>query len=466
MGDRRISTDYLVVGSGAAGMAFTDALLEHSPDAQVVLVDARHAPGGHWNDAYSFCRLHQPSAFYGVDSLPLGQDTIDTVGLNRGGYERATAADICGYFQRVLDTRLLPTGRVRYLPMSEHVGNGRVVSRVTGAEIDVSVRRRLVDSHYVSPAIPASLPPPFEVASEATCVPVNALVQLERPASGYVIVGGGKTAMDAIIWLLEQGTDADDIRWIRPREQWLTNRDHFQPLTRAWAVIEGVSHYAQAGADARSLDDFYAHLREHRILLQVDEDVTPTMAHAPTVNALELEQLRRVRNVIRLGHVRRIAGDEIVLDRGTVPTSPDQVHVHCAAAGTPRRPTRPVFTDDRITLQSVRWNQPCLSAALTGYLEATRDDVRAKNRLCPPHGYADRPVDWAQTVVHSMKLDMVWGADPDVEAYTYRSRLNPVRGWKDQLDQAPTRAAIQRLVDNIQQAVTNLEQIVTADGAA
>jgi len=56
---RTIETDCLVVGAGATGMAFTDALVADL-DAQVVLIDRRHSPGGHWNDAYPFVRLHQP----------------------------------------------------------------------------------------------------------------------------------------------------------------------------------------------------------------------------------------------------------------------------------------------------------------------------------------------------------------------------------------------------------------------
>ena len=71
-----IETDYLVVGAGAAGMTFTDALLAHS-DADITVVDRRHTPGGHWLDAYPFVRLHQPSAFYGVSSVPLGSDALD-----------------------------------------------------------------------------------------------------------------------------------------------------------------------------------------------------------------------------------------------------------------------------------------------------------------------------------------------------------------------------------------------------
>ena len=54
-------TDYLVKGAGASAMAFVDVMLRET-DATFTIVDRRHAPGGHWNDAYPFLRLHQPSA--------------------------------------------------------------------------------------------------------------------------------------------------------------------------------------------------------------------------------------------------------------------------------------------------------------------------------------------------------------------------------------------------------------------
>jgi choline dehydrogenase-like flavoprotein len=91
-----IDTDYLVVGAGAAGMTFADALITDS-DADVVMVDRRHRPGGHWNNAYPFVRLHEPSALYGINSRILGGDAIDETGPNAGFYERATAAQICDY---------------------------------------------------------------------------------------------------------------------------------------------------------------------------------------------------------------------------------------------------------------------------------------------------------------------------------------------------------------------------------
>ena len=88
MEDAEIATDYLVVGAGAAGMGITDELLAHS-NASITIVDRRHAPGGHWIDAYPYVRLHQPSAFYGVSSVPLGEDALDVAGTNAGYYELA-----------------------------------------------------------------------------------------------------------------------------------------------------------------------------------------------------------------------------------------------------------------------------------------------------------------------------------------------------------------------------------------
>ena len=124
-----LETDYLVVGAGAAGMAFTDALLAHS-DATVTIVDRRHAPGGHWIDAYPYVRLHQPSTFYGVSSVPLGQDAIDTAGTNAGFYELAGADEIRAYYAQVMQRHFLPSGRVRYFPNSDYLGEGRFVSRL------------------------------------------------------------------------------------------------------------------------------------------------------------------------------------------------------------------------------------------------------------------------------------------------------------------------------------------------
>ncbi len=108
-----IEADYLVIGAGAMGMAFIDTLVSET-EARVVVVDRNHAPGGHWTAAYPFVRLHQPSVFYGVNSLRLGRDPIDQAGWNKGLYELAIAGEVCSYDGHVMRQQLLTTGRVQY----------------------------------------------------------------------------------------------------------------------------------------------------------------------------------------------------------------------------------------------------------------------------------------------------------------------------------------------------------------
>src|SRR5215208_4427009 len=106
---RTLDADYLIVGAGAFGMAFADALISHA-DVRVALVDRRHGPGGHWLDAYPFVRLHQASSWYGVASTLLGSGSILSEGPEAGMHERGGAPEICAYYQRVLEEQLLPSG--------------------------------------------------------------------------------------------------------------------------------------------------------------------------------------------------------------------------------------------------------------------------------------------------------------------------------------------------------------------
>ena len=141
------------------GLAFTDTLVDES-DATVVVVDRNDQPGGHWTTAYPFVRLHQPSAYYGVNSRNLGSDTIDHGGLNAGYYELASGAEVCAYFDAVMRQHLLPTGRVTYLPMSEYLGDGRVRT-LGGEEIAVSARR--VVTTHVEIVVPSMRGPSYAV---------------------------------------------------------------------------------------------------------------------------------------------------------------------------------------------------------------------------------------------------------------------------------------------------------------
>src|SRR5688572_26601886 len=186
-----ILADYLVVGAGAAGMAFADALLGHA-DVRVAMIDRRHGVGGHWLDAYPFVRLHQASAFYGVASMLLGGGRVQRDGPEKGLHERATSSEICAYYTQALE-RLTASGKLTFYPSCEYLGDGRFVSRLSGKAYEVSPTCRIVDARYLSPEIPSKTPPPFAVAEGARVVPVNDLVGLSDTPRQFVIVGSGKT---------------------------------------------------------------------------------------------------------------------------------------------------------------------------------------------------------------------------------------------------------------------------------
>ncbi len=455
-----LETDYLVIGCGATGMAFTDSLLAAS-DARVVMVDRRHAPGGHWLDAYPFVRLHQPSAYYGVNSLPLGTETIDQHGSNQGLYERSTGPEICAYYSRVMQERLLASGQVRYFPMCDYVGGHRFVSRLSGDLYEVAVRGKLVDATYLEPSIPATYRPPFDVGPGARLVPPNDLPRVAERADGYVIIGAGKTAMDACVWLLEVGVSPRDIRWIKPRESWLQNRVFSQGGDLVETLYEGISLQVESAAHATSMDDLFARLRAAAQLLRVDEDVTPTMYKAATTSTAEIEQLRRIDNVCR-GRVRRIDRDAIVLEDGTIPTTSRHLHVHCAAPGLNLAPGIPIFTEDRITPQPIRTGLIPFNAALVGFVEATRTDIGEKNRLCPPNRLPDTPLDWVRGMLIGMTADYLWSKESDLRDWLEQARLNPSRGLRARGRDVQVQQASKRYADNARAAVDNLQQLLAA----
>lgn len=426
-----LETDYLVVGTGAAGMAFTDSLLSHS-DATVTLVDRRLAPGGHWIDAYPFVHLHQPSAFYGVSSVPLGRGAVDPAGIHAGFHEMAGADELRAYYAQVMDYHFLPTGRVSHHPCSDHsiAPDGRhwITSRLTGAVQEVHVRRKLVDTGYLEGRIPATSPPPFEVAEGVRCVPAGEITRVADRPERYVVIGAGKTALDTCVWLLSQGVPASAIQWVKPREAWWLNRRFNQPGEGLPEFFAGVGLQFKAMAQATSVDDVFARLEADGIFLRVDTRVAPTMSRGAMLSEAELALLRQIGDVVRRGQVRRIERDRIVFDEGSVSTSPGTLHVHCAAVGLARPPLRPIFEADRVTIQPLFWSFACFPAALLGVIEATLADNAEKNRVCPPIRYWDEPRDYLLSYLALMVHERARAPHSAVAAWAKGTRLNPMSG--------------------------------------
>jgi hypothetical protein len=466
---KAIETDYLVIGAGAAGMSFTDALIDADQDCDVVMVDRRHAPGGHWNDAYPFVRLHQPAACYGVNSRLLGNDHVDERGLNAGLYQQADGVQICDYFRRVMDEHHLASGQVRFFPKSNYLGlessDVAFVATLTGATTEVNVRRAVVDARYLEPTIPSRHTRSFAVDPEIRCIPVNQLPDVGEPPTGYTVIGGGKTGSDACTWLLEGGVDPDDIRWIRARDAWMWNRAQAQPLELVTDTVEGLSLGVEAAAQAENVDDLFSRLEACGQLLRLDPSVAPTMYHAATMTVAELELLKTIDNVVRLGRIKAIRTDAIELEHGTIPTDRGQLHVDCSAAGLGKAPPRPIFEPGRITLQCISTVFPTFNAAVIGYLEASRGgDVVAKSRLSLTNRYPDAAHDWIPNMHGQLESLRLWNAQPDVAAWLESSRLNVARGMFTKASEPRMGEAITRLLTFREPAVAKLERWTAING--
>ena len=442
------------------GMAFTDVLLTES-EATVAIVDRYGSPGGHWNRAYPHVRLHQPSAFYGVNSRPLGSDRKDTTGGNAGLFELASGSEVVAYFDQVMNQQFLPTGRLHYFPMCEYAEGERIVSLVSGEKQNVSTKK-VVDATYSQTMVPSMRPPGYEVSEGMRCVAPNALSTIDRSPGGYVVIGAGKTGMDACLWLLAAGVHPDGITWIMPRDAWMLDRAKIQPGPDFFdSSVGGFAKATEASALATSIGDLFERLEATGQLLRLDDGVRPTMYRCATVTVGELKELRRIDNIVRLGRVQSIGADEIVLDNGVIPTSPETLHVDCSAAGLERRPAVPVFDGDRITLQPVRTCQPTFSAAFIGHAETSYPKETEKNELCTAIPYPDSDIDWLRTALVNNLNAARWRQDPELTSWLGGARLDVLSSFGSEGEPDPAQLEVLgKIGEHTPGAITNLQRLL------
>ncbi|PSN67174.1 hypothetical protein BS50DRAFT_588175 [Corynespora cassiicola Philippines] len=384
-----ISPDYLVIGAGAMGMAFVDTLIADTK-ATVAMVDRYARPGGHWTIAYPFVTLHQPSSVYGVNSRHLGEDKIDKVGLNKGMLELATGDEVCAYFSKVMHQTFLPSGQVTYYPKHEYMGEGKFRSIITDKSFQVGQHTRIVDATYMKVMVPAMRPPPYEVSRDVNLITPNDLTTISRPYGGYTVVGAGKTGVDAVLWLIANGIDPKDISWIMPRDQWFWQRGIFQ-------LEQIAAEFAKTGEainNATSTEDLFLRFESYNQVLRLDKNVWPTMF------------------------------SEVTLEKGTYKPKPDSLYIDCTADGLAKLEPVPIFNGKHITLQSVRFCQQVLSAAVIAHVEATYDNDDVKNALCGVVPHPDETTDYINVSLQTYRNRLRWLAEPKMASWLMKCRLD------------------------------------------
>jgi hypothetical protein len=294
------------------------------------------------------------------------------------------------------------------------------------------------------------------VDPEAAFIPVNGLPDTADAYRRFTVIGAGKTSADACLWLLDHDVAPDQIRWIRPREAWFYDRAGLQPLDQVAALIEAISFDVEAAVQATDLTDLFDRLEDRGRVMRLDPQATPTMFRGTMLSRAELADLRDIGDVVRLGRLQAIERDRLVLDGGEVPTGPDVLHVDCSAVGIRQAPAVPMFSPGRITIQQLRWASPTFNAALAAFIEAHREDDAERNRLSPSQPYTSSVEDWTASMRRVWASELVWSAEPDVDAWIGASRLNAARGLAHHMHEPRAQEALTRYMTNLGPAIERL----------
>ena len=427
--------DYLIIGGGATGMAFSDSLLENSQDTNlsVIVVDKHEAPGGQWHDSYDFVQLHQPSKGYGVESHKLedGADDKDN--------HRATRTEILQYYSDVkrhleskynfkfLGGTTLDLSQLNEGPSSRQ--DFTITNNETGVSRTIHVRKRLVDARNLEPDLPISTPPKFSFPSDSVSVlPVNDIVQKNENEStmknNFVVVGGGKTGMDAVFHLLtKKQILPENLLWVVPNDAWITARENIGNCIDLLYTSAKLHHDApktndiddekkeadgkenSVGIGSAFFQKGFMEWEKQGHIYRLDPSVVPTKFKDATLSQYELSVLQKaVPRMVRAGRITEIteAGSMIFQD-GSIMNLPfpvdDTTFIHCSAGAfhcsKSNQSSPPIFDKHRITVQDF-YGTPgfCIVGSMLGKLESmpslSDDERNAMTRRPAPSGESSK----------------------------------------------------------------------------
>jgi hypothetical protein len=182
------------------------------------------------------------------------------------------------------------------------------------------------------------------------------------------------------------------------------------------------------------------------------------MAKVPTLAQWELDRLRTIDRVVRLGHLQHVQPGRLVLAEGEAAIARDAVVVHCAASGLQYSPLVPLWGRQAITLQPTRITFACFGAALAGFVEATLEDDAEKNRLCPPAPFSNTTVGWARQQVLGRRASS-FSSYPGIRDWVDGVSLNPGRIPPELAGSAAVTAAQERLAGHVGPGMARLAQL-------
>jgi len=403
-----IETDYLIIGAGAMALAFADEIFTLNKTTNLVLLDRRARFGGHWLDAYDYVHLHQPAAFYGVNSLKLEKE----------GTDLSSKKEILAYYNKIYE-KFIASGRVQFFGQYNYNDNFTATSLSEPTNtIDFKVNQKVVDARYMNVEIPATHAPKFSVSPQVNLVPLNDLIHQYKLAKEFYVIGNGKTGIDAVLFLLEKGISPNNIYWIAPNDAWFFNRDQVQ----IGDITKELLTHGDYMKTANKADDIFFAKEKTGGIFRLDKRVLPKKWRCATISEAELHNLRKIKNMIRKGRIKSITPTLIQFQNEDITYAKEDVlFVNCSADGLAKKPSIPIFNGKHITLQPVVFCQTVFSSAIAAKLELSNLSDTQRNKVQPiPHPEVKE--DWVQ--VFSATIDNLLILNKYFPIWMYSARLN------------------------------------------
>jgi len=436
---KELVCDYLVVGAGAAPLAFVDTLLTELPDKKIIIIDKKPAAGGHWVDAYGYVHLHQPSLVYGLASKQLEGNWLKLMftKFTLPWNHRASKKEILKYYGSFVDEKIaskqlqfFPNTVYNFESKESSVSDGiHYFSSVDGSvSYKVKVNAKFVDGTKMECIIPHENPLPFPVDEGVRVMTPNqiydACQQQDETRSAmlqnkYVVLGAGKTGMDAVVYLQRKmKIDPSNIAWVIPNDVWMFDGG------AGGNPYDWPKFMAKYNND---MDKASFAMEEKGLFVRLDKTITPKRFRFPLIQRDEFKLLQKVKTLIRRGRataIRRKYNSGVTVEFGS-DQSPweafgsveDCVFVHAASPGPFNSYVRQeeIFenskkiTLDHLFAPPIGFSMSCVAKVEAGRVKGTLNTDVMK-RLAT--GYGEKPEGKDFTVDELLKI-LIKGVDMD-----------------------------------------------------
>jgi len=314
----KLICDYLVVGAGAAPLAFIDTILTELPQSKVILIDKKAVPGGQWVDAYGYVHLHQPSLVYGLSSKQLEGNWLKLMlsEFTLPWKHRASKKEILKYYGGFVNKKVeskqlewYPNTTYDFEKKDNSVQDGiHYFNSADGSvSYEVKVNSKLVDGTQGECVIPHKSPLQFPVDGGVRVMTPNQIYDAvqekgdkrsELLKNKFVVLGAGKTGMDAVVYLQRKmKVDPSNIAWVISKDVWMFNGGGSgNPFDWPKYMAKFNNDKEKAALALEEKGDF----------VRIDKTIIPTVFRFPVIQPDEFELLKNVKTIIRKGRVTAI----------------------------------------------------------------------------------------------------------------------------------------------------------------